>query len=101
MGESRPDKEVLRQYSKEVFRHQSYQPILLVGWQALPIAAKTIEAPTDKLFRKGFELYKSYKDKSWGLIDCISFVVMREMEITDVLTFDKHFEQAGFNALVI
>jgi predicted nucleic acid-binding protein len=52
------------------------------------------------LFQKGFELYKSYKDKLWGLIDCISFVVMREMEITDVLTFDKHFEQAGFNALM-
>ena len=52
------------------------------------------------LFRKGFDLYKSYQDKTWGLIDCISFVVMREHGITDALTTDGHFEQAGFNVLL-
>ncbi len=44
-------------------------------------------------------MYESYQDKTWGLMDCISFVVMREMKITDALTFDKHFAQAGFNIL--
>jgi predicted nucleic acid-binding protein len=53
------------------------------------------------LFKKGLELYQSYQDKTWGLVDCISFVVMREMGISDVLTFDKHFAQAGFNILQI
>lgn len=23
------------------------------------------------LFRKGFDLYKAYQDKAWGLVDCI------------------------------
>jgi predicted nucleic acid-binding protein len=52
------------------------------------------------LFRKGFALYCHYADKTWGLVDCVSFIVMRENGITDVLTNDKHFQQAGFNALM-
>jgi len=52
------------------------------------------------LFRKGFALYCKYADKTWGLIDCVSFIVMRENNMTDALTNDKHFQQAGFNALM-
>ena len=52
------------------------------------------------LFRQAFDLYKSYTDKLWGLIDCVSFVVMKELTIIDALSADKHFEQAGFNALM-
>ncbi len=51
------------------------------------------------LLKQGLKMYESYQDKTWGLMDCISFVVMREMKITDALTFDKHFAQAGFNIL--
>ena len=43
------------------------------------------------LFRKAFELYKSHSDKLWGLIDCVSFVVMRELTINDALTFEQAF----------
>jgi len=53
-----------------------------------------------QLFQKGFDLYKAYQDKAWGLVDCISFVVMRENGIADALTTDSHFEQAGFNVLL-
>ena len=52
------------------------------------------------LFSQAFELYRTYDDKTWGLIDCVSFVVMKEYGITDALTNDKHFRQAGFNALM-
>jgi predicted nucleic acid-binding protein len=50
------------------------------------------------LFHKGFSLYRSRLDQSWGLIDCVSFIVMREAGIFQSLTADKHFEQAGFRA---
>jgi len=53
---------------------------------------------TPGLFSKGFDLYKQYQDKEWSLVDCISFVVMRQHKIKKALTFDQHFSQAGFES---
>jgi uncharacterized protein len=39
-------------------------------------------------------------DKDWFLTDCISFVVMQDEGLTDALTADGHYEQAGFKALL-
>jgi predicted nucleic acid-binding protein len=55
---------------------------------------------TPELFQRGFDLYKKYQDKAWGLIDCISFVVMADFGIRQALTFDQHFDQAGFEPLM-
>lgn len=55
---------------------------------------------TPELFEEAFTLYRSYGDKEWGLVDCISFVVMRRAGITQALTFDRHFAQAGFQVLM-
>ncbi len=52
------------------------------------------------LFEKAFQRYKMYLDKTWSLVDCISFEVMKEKKLTDALTGDKHFEQTGFNRLM-
>jgi len=53
-----------------------------------------------ELFSRARELYHSHKDKDWGLTDCISFIVMQDYGISKALTTDKHFEQAGFQALL-
>lgn len=49
-----------------------------------------------KLFEDGLAAYEKYADKTWGLVDCISFVLMRKEGIREALTFDGDFEQAGF-----
>lgn len=46
---------------------------------------------------KSFSLFKNRGDKAWGMVDCFSFVVMKEKRIKQALTFDDHFRQAGFN----
>ena len=51
-------------------------------------------------FLEGFEMYKLHDGKSWSLTDCISFVLMKRFSLSDALTSDKHFEQAGFNILM-
>lgn len=56
--------------------------------------------PTQELFEKGVELYLNRLDKHWSLTDCTSFIVMKEHGITEALTGDHHFEQAGFVALL-
>jgi uncharacterized protein len=53
-----------------------------------------------ELFHKGIELFRARPDKDWSLTDCISFVVMAERGLSDAFTGDKHFEQAGFKALL-
>jgi predicted nucleic acid-binding protein len=50
----------------------------------------------ERLFAKGLEFYEKYSDKTWGLVDCISFIVMQENKVTEALTFDGDFSQAGF-----
>ncbi|MBX3180647.1 MAG: type II toxin-antitoxin system VapC family toxin [Candidatus Hydrogenedentes bacterium] len=47
-------------------------------------------------FSAGFALFSSRLDKHWSLTDCISFAIMEERKIHAALTFDRHFEQAGF-----
>ncbi len=53
-----------------------------------------------KLFDDGLRLYAARLDKDWSLTDCISFVVTGEYGLTEALTGDHHFQQAGFNALL-
>lgn len=50
----------------------------------------------EELFRAGWEYLVKHADKRYSLTDCISFVLMRRMQLQDALTFDAHFEQAGF-----
>jgi predicted nucleic acid-binding protein len=52
------------------------------------------------LINRGLQLFQSRPDKDWGLIDCISFLVMQECGLEEALTSDEHFEQAGFVALL-
>ena len=62
---------------------------------------KTYVAPArTTLLNDGLRLYAARQDKDWSLTDCISFVVMREHGLTEALTGDCHFEQAGFRALL-
>lgn len=55
---------------------------------------------TEALYTQALALFRARPDKKWGLTDCISFVVMRERGITDALTTDEDFAQAGFRALL-
>ena len=48
----------------------------------------------------GRGLYAARPDKSWSLTDCTSFVVMQDEGISEALSFDRHFEQAGFGTLL-
>lgn len=54
----------------------------------------------ERLYDAGIELYRARPDNDWSLTDCVSFVVMKERGISDALTGDHHFEQAGFAAML-
>lgn len=62
-------------------------------------AVHIVQAST-ALMDRGLAFYAARNDKRWSLTDCISFVVMTDVGATDALTSDRHFEQAGFRALL-
>jgi len=67
----------------------------------LPAKPNTEIVPqTPEQFRQALELYQKRMDKGYSLTDCASMLIMEERKIKDVLTHDKHFTQAGFNALL-
>jgi hypothetical protein len=51
------------------------------------------------VYQAGFDLFAARPDKEWALTDCISFAVMTERRLSEALTADHHFEQAGFRAV--
>jgi predicted nucleic acid-binding protein len=55
---------------------------------------------TAELQEAGWQLYAARPDKDWGVVDCISFALMRELGLSEALTADRHFEQAGFVKLL-
>jgi uncharacterized protein len=49
---------------------------------------------------QAWQLFTERSDKEWNLVDCASFVVMRQRGIIEAFTTDHHFEQAGFVCLL-
>ena len=79
-------------------KHRSAAFTLL---SALEADDKVLIVPTDAgTYTRALELFHHRPDKEWSLTDCISFVVMGDNHLTEALTTDEHFEQAGFVALM-
>jgi predicted nucleic acid-binding protein len=55
---------------------------------------------SEDLYERAFRFYQSRQDKEWGITDCISFVIMQDRGLTEALTTDENFQQAGFRALL-
>jgi len=66
----------------------------------LDMAAVEVVWSSRWLFDQAVELHVTRPDRFWSLTDCASFVVMQQRGIQQALTYDRHFEQAGFEALL-
>jgi uncharacterized protein len=75
------------------------------GWQLLKRIGQEegfqIVPLTDPLLEKATSLYREQDDKNWGLTDCVSFALMQQEGISEALTADIHFRQAGFKAMLL
>ena len=55
---------------------------------------------SSEIDKQAWQLFSQRLDKDWSLVDCSSFIVMRQYGIQEALTTDHHFEQAGFICLL-
>jgi predicted nucleic acid-binding protein len=53
------------------------------------------------LLERAMDLFRKRPDKQWSLCDCASFVLMGDEHLTDALSCDHHFLEAGFRALML
>lgn len=71
---------------------------VIEGLKASPyIEIIHVDASLDE---QAWQLFSQRQDKEWSLVDCSSFVIMQKLGLTEALTTDHHFEQAGFIRLL-
>lgn len=82
----------------------SYPVLRRRGLQGLAVVRSNpdekVLSASRQLMDEGLAVLDKHRDKAWSLTDCISFAVMNSAGITAALTTDRHFEQAGFRALL-
>jgi hypothetical protein len=63
--------------------------------------SNTLTIPqSSEQFEQAFNFYQRRLDKGYSLTDCASMQIMEQQQIYEILTFDKHFQQEGFRALL-
>lgn len=75
---------------------------------ALSFVADLLENPDieavwvdEQLHREAFSLLMERQDKNYSLCDAVSFVLMRQRNLSEALTTDRHFEQEGLRRLLV
>jgi predicted nucleic acid-binding protein len=66
-------------------------------WQSPTVEIVVVDR---SLVTRAIDRYRRFTDKTWGLVDCASFIVMEERGIAQAFSSDHDFEQAGFNCLL-
>jgi uncharacterized protein len=55
---------------------------------------------TEAIAQDAWQVFEQFNvDKKWSFTDCVSYVVMKQRNITEAFTFDHHFQQMGFTKL--
>jgi predicted nucleic acid-binding protein len=61
--------------------------------------AGTLIWPTESDWELAWQAYQRGAADTAGIVDHVSFIVMRRLEITSAFTNDKHFRAAGFETM--
>ena len=62
--------------------------------------AVTVTPQSHRTFTAALGFYQARPDKAYSGVDCSSMATMHRLGLTDVLTTDHHFRQAGFILLM-
>jgi predicted nucleic acid-binding protein len=57
--------------------------------------------PDEILLASAKDLIRRQAEHRYSFVDCLSFSVMKERNISEALTTDEHFRKAGFSVLLL
>ena len=87
---------VLDETISRLFRRRPFDEAARFARGLLDSPFIEIEEITQARFRRGFDLRLTFRDKpDISFTDLTSIAVVQELKITDILTGDRHFVQAG------
>lgn len=81
-------------------RNMPRQTTLEFAAQLLDSAAVTVVWVDIVLHRAALEYLEQRFDKTYSLCDAVSFLLLKQWELTEALSTDRHFDQAGFRRLL-
>ncbi|MBI2093331.1 MAG: PIN domain-containing protein [Candidatus Omnitrophica bacterium] len=82
-----------------VRRRTSYRQAVICGndlWASPVLEILRSDARQDS---EAWEFFQRYTDKEFSFVDCLSFVLMKELRLQWAFAFDQHFAQAGFEMI--
>lgn len=68
----------------------------ILGRQFLAGQLADIVWVDENVFRAAWQVFDSFSDKNWSFTDCVSYAVMKRLDIKEALTLDDDFRQFGF-----
>lgn len=72
-------------------RRGTHRQAVFVGDHLFNERSARIYRTTFEEHRAAFEILRRHQDKEYSTIDCLSFLVMEKLNITEALTFDSDF----------
>ena len=82
------------------FAQQQLRPGFLASLDAINNTRIKIVHVDQASLERAIEYFETRPDKDWSLADRVSFLLMEDRQISETATSDRHFEQAGFIALL-
>jgi predicted nucleic acid-binding protein len=78
-------------------RHAGFAAAQRVGERLLSGAVAELVYTDPDLMERGWALFEKYSDHDLSLTDAVSFALMRKRRMKRAFTFDKDFQNAGFD----
>jgi len=71
----------------------------VVDLRRLLEAREELVRPSEKDWLEGWQAFQQGDAAGAGIVDCISFAVMRRLDVKEAFSNDRHFSAAGFRTL--
>ena len=68
---------------------------IALGRHLMDLAGVTIHFISEVEIRQAWAMFRDNPNRDWSFTDCTSKVVIENLHIKQVLTFDRHFAESG------